>query len=145
MNPEVRMHSGTVPGTIRNTNVENDEPIEDSFLDDPHRGMGPSVCQSGHSIDSDPGEAPHMVTAVQEEMPYCSSETCSGKQNEAHSTSWPQLSSENTAATSDTDQTLLEFQQLASKSNSANFTNKINRVFKLPKVLTTTMPTSDGK
>ena len=59
LNPQIRMHSGTVPGTFRNTNVENQEPNEDRFQDDPHPEVGPSVCQSRHSIDSDTDEAPH--------------------------------------------------------------------------------------
>ena len=34
---------------------------------------------------------------------------------------------------------------MATNSNSANFNNKINRISKLPKSLTTTIPTFDGK
>ena len=59
LNPQVRTRSGTVPGTFRNTSMENQEPNEDRFQDDPHPEMGPSVCQSRHSINSDPDEAPH--------------------------------------------------------------------------------------
>ena len=55
LNPQIRMHSGT----FRNTNVENQEPNEDRSQDDPYPEVGPSVCQSRHSIDSDPDEAPH--------------------------------------------------------------------------------------
>ena len=43
------------------------------------------------------------------------------------------------------DQILLALQQLANNNNSANFQNNINRISKLPKSLTTTMPTFDGK
>ena len=43
------------------------------------------------------------------------------------------------------DQILLAPQQMATISNSANFNNNINRISKLPKSLTTTMPTFDGK
>ena len=43
------------------------------------------------------------------------------------------------------DQILLALQQLANINNSANFHNNINRIPKLPKSLTTTMPTFDGK
>ena len=32
LNPQIRTHTGTVPGTFRNTNVENQEPNEESFL-----------------------------------------------------------------------------------------------------------------
>ena len=36
LKPQIRTHSGTVPGTFRNTNVENQEPNEDRSQDDPH-------------------------------------------------------------------------------------------------------------
>ena len=62
LNPQIRTHSGTVPGTFPNTNVENQEPNEDRSQDDPHLEVGPSVCQSRHSIDSDTDEAPHNNT-----------------------------------------------------------------------------------
>ena len=86
-----------------------------------------------------------MVTAVQEEIPYCSSGISSGKQKKARSTSQPQFHSENTPATIEADQILLTLQQLATSSNSANVNNNSNKVSKLPKSLTTTMPTFDGK
>ena len=88
---------------------------------------------------------PHTMTATQEKIPYCSPTTSSGKQKKARSTSQPQISSENTPATIEADQILLALQQLATNSNSANFNNNISRVSKLPKSLTTTMPTFDGK
>ena len=59
LNPQIRTHFGTVPGTFRNTNVENQEPNEDRSQDDPHPEVGPSVCQSRHSIDSDTDKASH--------------------------------------------------------------------------------------
>ena len=86
-----------------------------------------------------------MVTAVQEEIPYCSSGISSGKQKKARSTSQPQFRSENTPATIEADQILLALQQLATNSISANFNNNITKISKLPKSLTTTMPTFDGK
>ena len=88
---------------------------------------------------------PHMVTRVQEEIPYCSPGTSSGKQKKARSTSQPQFRSENTPATIEADQILLALQQLATNSTSANFNNNISRISKLPNSLTTTMPTFDGK
>ena len=66
LNPQIRMHSGTVPGTFRNTNVGSREPNEDRSQDDSHPEMRPPVCQSLHSSDLDPDEAPHVVTGVQE-------------------------------------------------------------------------------
>ena len=59
LNPQVRPHSGTVPGTFQNTNVENQEPNEDHSQDDRHPEMGSSVYHSRHSIDLDADEAPH--------------------------------------------------------------------------------------
>ena len=86
-----------------------------------------------------------MVTAVQEKIPYCSFGISSGKQKKARSTSQPQFHSEKTPATIEADQILLTLQQLATSSNSANVNNNSNRISKLPKSLTTTMPTFDGK
>ena len=85
------------------------------------------------------------MTATQEEFPYCSPTTSSGKQKKARSTSQPQFRSENSLATIEADQILLALQQLATNSNSANFNNTISRISKLPKSLTTTMPTIDGE
>ena len=85
------------------------------------------------------------MTAAQEEIPYCSPSTLSGKQKKARSISQPQFRSENTPSTFEADQILLALQQLATNSNSANFNNNISRISKLPKSLTTTMPTFDGK
>ena len=86
-----------------------------------------------------------MLTAVQEEIPYCSSGISSGKQKKARSTSQPHFRSENTPATFEADQILLALQQLATNSNSANVNNTSNRISKLPKSLPTTMPTFDRK
>ena len=190
LNQQIRTHSDTVPGTFRNTNVENQGTNEDDSQSDPHPEVGPSVCPSRHSIDSDTGEAhdtmtgvlkqtskgPHMVTgatgvqgeiryrpgmvtggseeignghdmvtAVQEEIPYCSSGISSEKQKKARSTSQPHFRGENIPATIGADQMLLALQQLATNSNSANVNNNSSRISNLPKSLTTTMPTFDGK
>ena len=86
----------------------------------------------------------HDLTGVHEEVTYCSPSTSSGKQKKNRSTSQHQFRSENTPATIETDKILLALQQLANNNNSANFQNNINRISKLPKSLTTTMPTFDG-
>ena len=86
----------------------------------------------------------HNKTGVHEEVTYCPPSTSSGKQKKP-STSQQQFRSENTPATIEADQILLALQQLANNNNSANFHNNINRISKLPKSLTTTMPTFDGK
>ena len=87
----------------------------------------------------------HDLTEVHEEVTYCSPSTSSGKQKKNRSTSQPQFRSENTPAMIAADQILLALQQLANDNKSANFHNNINRISKLPKSLTTTMPTFNGK
>ena len=153
LNPQVRTCSVAVPGISRSNNLENQRTNEDRPSDDP----GPEVEFSSPLSGAETG--PHMVTGVtreirqhphmtmenQEEIPYCSTSTSSGKQKKARSTSQPQFRSDNTPATLEADQILLALQQLATNSNSANFNNNISRFSKLPKSLTTTMPTFDGK
>ena len=194
-NQQIQTHSKTVPGTFRNTNVENQGTNEDDSQSDPHpeagifcgqttQKSGPKDCRdmvtgvteqtrNGHYMVTGATECPDMVTratgeirqcrdmvtedseeicnghdmvtAVQEEIPYCSFGFSSGKQKKARSTSQSQLHSENTLATIEADQILLALQQLATNSNSAKVNNNSNRISKLPKSLTTTMPTFDGK
>ena len=101
-----------------------------------------------HMVTGGPEEIlhnPHTMAATQEEIPCCSPTTSSGKQKKARSTSQPKFRSENTPKTIEADQILLALQPLATNSNSANFNNNISRISKLPKSLTTTMPTFDGK
>ena len=159
LNPQVRTCSVAVPGTSRSSNLENQGTNEDRPSDDP----GPEVALSSPHFGAETvphmmigATEPHMVTGVtgetrqhphmtQEEIPYCSTSTTSGKQKKARSTSQPQFRSENTPATLGADQILLALQQLATNSNSTNFNNNISRISKLPKSLTTTMPTFDGK
>ena len=64
MNQQIQTQSETVPGTFRNTNVENQGTNEDESQSDPHPEVGSSVCQSRHSIDSDTGEAHDTMTGV---------------------------------------------------------------------------------
>ena len=123
---------------------------EDDSQSDPHPEAG--LLTSGrqaHDTVNGVTEQTHngldMVTGVHEEVMYCSPSTSSGKQKKNRSTSQPQFRSENTPATIEADQILLALQQLANNNNSANFHNNINRLSKLPKSLTTTMPTFDGK
>ena len=161
LNKQVRTHSGTVPETFRNTNVDNQGTNEDDSQSDPHPEAGPFRSQTTQNSVQEAG--PHMVagaterhdiltgvteevrngrdmvTAVQEEIPYCSSGISSGKQKKARSTSQPQFRSENTPETIEADQILLALQQLATNSNSPNFNNNITRISKLPKSLTTTI------
>ena len=170
-NQQIHTLFETVPGTFRNTNVENQGTNEDDSQSDPHpeagifrvqttQNLGPKDCrdmvtgvqeeirQCRDMVTGATGEIRQcrdMVTAVQEEIPYCSSGISSAKQKKARSTSQPQFRCENTPATFEADQILLALQQLATNSNSANANNNSNRISKLPKSLTTTMPTFDGK
>ena len=201
-NQQIQTHSKTVPGTFRNTNVENQGTNEDDSQSDPHpegglfrsqatQNSGPDAghymvtgakrgseeVRKGHymvtgatreirqcrdmltgiqgeiryrpdRVTGDSEEVHNdrdMVTVVQKEIPYCSSGISSGKQKKARSTSQPQFHSENTPATIEADQILLALQQLPTNSNSSNVNNNSNRILKLPKSLTTTMPTFDGK
>ena len=159
LNPQVRTCSVVVPGTSRNNNSQNRETSVNCSSDDPCPEVGYSSHHSGrlnspqsenypHMVTGGPEEVrqyPHMVTETQEEIAYCSSCTSSGKQNKARSTSQLQFRSEKTPATIETDQILMALQQLATNSNSANFTNNISRISELPNSLLTTMPTFDGK
>ena len=86
---------------------------------------------------------PQMVTRLQEDIPYCSPGVSSGKQKKTRSTSHPQFHSGSTPATTEAVQILLALHQLATNTNSAIFENKIRKISKLPKSLTTTMPTFD--
>ena len=142
-NQQIQTHSKTVPGTFRNTNVENQGTNEDDSQSDPHPEAG--IFRGQTTQNSGPKDCRDMVTGVQEEIPHCSSGTSSGKQKKARSTSQPQFRSENTPATTAADQILLALQQLATNINSANVNTISNRISKLPKSLTTTMPTFDGK
>ena len=162
LNPQVRTCSVAVPGTSRSSNLENHGTNEDRSSDDPGPEVEFSSPRSGaeavshimtgatdpHMVTGVTGETrqhPHMTMETQEEIPYCSTNTTSGKQKKARSTSQPQFRSENTPATLEADQILLALQQLATNSNSTNFNNNISRISKLPKSLTTTMPTFDRK
>ena len=167
LNPQVRTCSVAVQGTSRNANSENREIHGDRSSDDPYPEVGYFPHHSGqlnspetetnshmvtenypHMVTGGPEEIrhnPHMMTATQEQIPYCFPTTSSGKQKKARYTSQPQFRSENTPATIEADQILLATQQFATNSNSANFNNNICRISKLPKSLTTTMPTFDGK
>ena len=167
LDPQIRTCSVAIEGTSRNANSENRETHGGRSSDDPYPEQGYFPHHSGQ-LNSPETESnskmvtenyphmltggleeirhnPHTMTATHEEIPYCSPTTSSDKQKRARATSQPLFCSENTPATNEADQILLVLQQLATNSNSANFNNNINRTSKLPKSLTTTMPTFDGK
>ena len=85
-----------------------------------------------------------VVAGVHKEVTYCSPSTSSGKQKKNRSTSLAQFRNKSTPATIEADQILLALQQLANNNNSANLHNNNNRISKLPKSPTTTIPTFDG-
>ena len=64
LNAQVRTQSGTVRGTSRNTDVENQEPIEDRSQNYPCPRVGSSVYRYHPSVDSDPGETPHTSNST---------------------------------------------------------------------------------
>ena len=59
LNPQRRILSGTVPGTFRSTDVENQEPSGNRSQNDPHPQVEFSVFQSRNLIDLDPEEPSH--------------------------------------------------------------------------------------
>ena len=118
LNPQVRTFSVAVQGTSRNANSENRETHGDRSSNDPYPEVGYFPHHSGqlnsteaeknslmvtedytHMVTGGPEKIrhnPHTVTATQEEIPYCSPTTSSGKQKKARSTSQPQFRSEKT-------------------------------------------------
>ena len=66
LNPQVWTISGTVPGTFRNTDVENQEPSGDRSQNDPHSEMEFCTRQTSNSADSDQEEIAHTHTKMQE-------------------------------------------------------------------------------
>ena len=105
------MHSETVPETFHNTNVDKQETNEDDSMSDPHPESGLFRSQTTQNSGQEVGpymvtgaterhdmvtgvteevrNGRDMVTAVQEEIPYCSSGISLGKQKKARSTIQP--------------------------------------------------------
>ena len=132
LNPPVRNCSVAAPRTSRNNNSENREPTGDRSLDNPCPEAVFSACHTSHLSDSEQVETYHMVTGVQQGIPYCSPGSSSDKQKKARSTSQPLFRNENTPPIIDADQILLTLQQSATNSNSAKFNKSINRISELP-------------
>ena len=153
---QVRACSVAVSWTSRNSDSGNREPNEDCSPNDPCPEAMVSSHQSGILNNSGVEEYPHMVTGAQkeicnrlhmirEEVPSYSPGISSGSQKNARSTSQVQFRSEKNRAIIGADQIIFALQQLVTNNISAIFNNKINRISKFPKSLTTTMPTFDGK
>ena len=156
VNPLLQGHSGTTPDPSRNALRRSQGTNEDDSQNDLHREArlfhGQMIQNSGPEYGHDmvtgateQNRKCHGMARVHEEVTYCSPSTSLGKRKKNRPTSQPQFRSENTPATIEADQILLALQQLANSNNSVNFRNNINRISKLPKSLTTTMPTFDGK
>ena len=156
MNLLLQGDSGAAPEASRNPLSKSQGTNEDDSQNDPHPEAGLLHSQITQTFDPEDYHdmvtgateqigVRHDMTVVHEEVTYCSPSTSSGKQKQNRSTNLPQFRSENTLATIEADQLLLAFQQLENNNNSANFHNNINRISKLPKSLTTTMHTFDGK
>ena len=97
LNPQVRICSVAVQGISRSGNLENQGTNEDR----PSDGPGPEVefFSPLFGAETDPHmvtgvtreirQHPHMTMETQEEIPYCSTSTSSGKHKKARSTSQP--------------------------------------------------------
>ena len=59
LNSQVRTIAGTVPGTFRNADVENQEPSGDRSQNDTHPEVEFFVCSASNLTDSDPDETFH--------------------------------------------------------------------------------------
>ena len=166
MIPLIQGRSGNTPETSQNVFSINEGTNEDDTQSDPHHEAGLSNNQMTQNSGPEDGYymvtgaterhdtvtgvqreslCQHDMTGVHEEVTNCSPSTSSGKQKKNRSLSLLQFRSENTPAMIEADRILLALQQLANSNNSANFQNTINRISNLPKSLTTTMPTFEGK
>ena len=65
LNQQIRMHSGTVPETFRNTNVDNQGTNEDDSMSDPHPEAG--LFRSQTTQNSGPEVGPHKYHRTERE------------------------------------------------------------------------------
>ena len=144
LNPNIRTFSGTVSGIPRNTEMENQDPTGDCSQNEPLPKVELSIYQSCNSFYSKPDEASHTVTRVEEEIPYCSRGTSSGKHKKVRSTSQPKFRSMNTRGKPETPENTGP-SQLAGNSTSINFRSNTNTNLRLPKTLAKSKPTLNGK
>ena len=68
-NQQIQTHSKTVPGTFRNTNVENQGTNEDDSQSDPHPEAG--IFGGQTTQNSGPKDCRDMVTGVTREIRHC--------------------------------------------------------------------------
>ena len=116
---------------------------ENESQSDPHLEAG--LLRSQKTQNSGPKDDQDVFTGVHEEVIYCSLKTSSGKQKKKRSTSQLKLNGENTLLRLKQTNFCCPFSNWQITTVLQNFHNNINRISKLPKPLTTTMPTFDGK
>ena len=68
LNPQITTHSGTVPGTFRNTDVEDQGTNEDDSQSDPHPEAG--IFRGQTTQNFGPKDCRDMVTGVQGMIRY---------------------------------------------------------------------------
>ena len=68
LNPQIRTHSGTVPGTFWNTNVENQWTNEDDSQSDPHSEAG--LFRSQTTQNSGPEVGPYNWVYRLADIPF---------------------------------------------------------------------------
>ena len=93
----------------------------------------------------DPDEASYIMAEDHWEIPNCSSESFSGRKVKCALRVNGNSAAKTPLATIETEQILSALHQLATNSNSVNFNIRLNIFSKLPKSITTTMPTFDRK
>ena len=64
LNPQIRTFSGTIPGTFRNADVENQEPSGDRSQSDPRPEVEFSACRASNLTDSNPDETSYSQGRV---------------------------------------------------------------------------------
>ena len=69
LNPQITTHSGTVQGTFRNTNVENQGTNEEDSQSDPHPEAG--IFRGQTTQNSGPKDCRDMVTGATGEIRQC--------------------------------------------------------------------------
>ena len=154
MNPLFQGHSGTAPESSRNVFSLSQGTNDDESQSNPDSEVG--LFNNQITQNSGPEDRHDMVRGIQRERErdreieresLCGRDMrmFSGKQKKNRSSSQPHFRSENTLATIEIRQILSALQLLANNNNSANFHNNIDGIPKMPKSLTTTMPTFDGK
>ena len=132
LNPHIQTFSGVVPEISRKTEVEKQEPAGDCSQNDPTTEVESYLNQLRNSFDSHLDESSHIVRTVEEEIPYCSPETSSGKQKKERSASQKQFRLMNTRWKQETPETVGP-STVGGQQKIRQFNSTINRISRLPK------------